>query len=69
MGEVRCINFLWVALAKKLLLNHDNRFWLFQHMNAPEPTMASVLLFRYLTQLYDNANLGQKQNREGGRET
>ena len=69
MGEARSINFLWVASTKKSFINHDIVFWLFQHVNAPELTMDSGLLFRYLTQSYDNADLGQKQNLEGGRET
>jgi hypothetical protein len=53
-------NFLWVASAKKSFINHDIRFWLFQHVNAPGLTMESGLLFRCFTQSYDNENLGQK---------
>lgn len=38
------------SVNEKSFINHNIRFWLFQHVNAPELTMDSGLLFRCLTQ-------------------
>ena len=44
MDMVRCINFLWVALAKGSFVDPNTRFLLSQHMNAPNHAISGSRL-------------------------